>query len=266
MRGIRTTGLWLLMMLAAAATAPAQVIHGRITDGVTGKAVASAGVLVLNPDSTLRTLGLTDGEGRFLIHSDAGRFILRVERQGYATVWSTPLEMEPSDTLDFAIRLPPDPVQLEALAVVAKADDPSGFIDRRRSGMGRYMGPEEIERRPPTEVADLLAHIPGFYMFPGNGARMLLRVEGRGRHCTPTVYLDGHLVVKGTATPGGFMTKRNPREGVSLDSVVNARLIRAVEIYQSGAYAPAQFHPAAGVGGGGDCAVIVLWTYVGFGS
>jgi hypothetical protein len=252
-------------LLLAAAPARAQLVRGTITDGLSGRPVLGATVQVLNPDRSLRTSATTEKDGSFSMAPAPGLFVLRVERLGFATILSKPLEMSSTDTLNFEIHLPRAPIALESLDVVAKPFDPSGFYERQIWGWGKFIGPEEVKRMHATNVADLLTTTPGFVYVPAKGGP-LTRMENRGRYCAPTVYVDGLLVAKGSSTPAAFQGGRGAREGVQLDELVPASQIHAVEIYQTGADAPLRFHAAGGGGGGGDCGVVVLWTFVGFGS
>jgi hypothetical protein len=254
-----------LLLLLSAAPARAQLVRGTITDGLSGRPVLGATVQVLNPDSSLRAATDTEKDGSFTMRPAPGIFVLRVERLGFATVLSKPLEMSARDTLDFEIHLPRAPIALESLHVVATPADPSGFYERQKWGWGKFIGPEEVKKMHATNVADLLTNIPGFAYVPARGGPRT-RMENRGRYCTPTVYVDGLLATRGTATPSTFQARRSPREGVQLDELVNTSQVHAVEVYQTGADAPLQFHAAGGGGGGGDCGVIILWTFVGFGS
>jgi hypothetical protein len=252
-------------LLLTATPARAQLVRGTITDGLSGRPVLGATVQVLNPDSSLRTAATTATDGTFSMSPDPGLFVLRVERLGFATTLSKPLEMSGTDTLNFEIRLPRVPIALESLDVVAKPFDPSGFYERKTWGFGKFIGPEEVKRMHATNVADLLTTTPGFVYVPARGGPRT-RMENRGRYCAPTVYVDGFLVSKGTSTPSAFRVPRGSKEGVQLDELVPASQVHAVEVYQTGADAPLRFHAAGGGGGGGDCGVIVLWTFVGFGS
>jgi hypothetical protein len=254
----------MLCLFLSAAPARAQLVRGTITDGLSGQPVLGATIQVLNPDSSLRTAATTKKDGTFSMTPSPGLFVLRVERLGFATTLSKPLEMSGTDTLNFEIHLPRAPIALASLNVVAAPADPSGFYERQRWGWGKFIGPEEVKKMHATNVADLLTTIPGFTYIPAKGGPRT-RMENRGRFCDPTVYVDGFLLSRGTATPSTFQASRNRKSGVQLDELVTASQVRAVEVYQTGADAPLQFHAAAGGGGGGDCGVVVLWTYVGFG-
>ena len=261
---------WLasLVPLLSASIVHAQVLRGTIYDDVSGDPILAASVLMLDVDSTVVASVRTGRAGEFLIRPAPGRFLLLVERYGYQSTLSKPLELSTADSLTFEIRLPPRPVDIAGLEVVAPPRnelDPSGFFQRQKLGWGTYIEPAEIERRKPTDIADLLRSIPGLRLIPDRTGQWRVRMEGRGRHCVPTVYLDRAVAEDGEATAVGFVPGgRGPRVGVVLNEFVNTAQVRAVEVYQSGAEAPPGFH-ARGGPGGGDCGVIVLWTYAGVG-
>jgi hypothetical protein len=252
------------LLAIAGGSAEGQYLHGRVTDRQSGDGVPSASVLVINSDNSIRSGAITDREGHFTLRTTPGTFRLRIERAGYATIGSTPLELARTDTVGFEIRLSLRPVEIDSLTVVAAAGaprDPSGFFRRQTGSAGRFLGPYEVERRHPNSPADLLHDIPGFQINPRPGGNRVL-VTGRNRRCEPTVYIDGLLAHRGTQTNRLLPTDND--DGVVLESLVNANAIRALEAYPIGSLAPARFRPVGPIGGG-DCAVIVFWTRTGLG-
>lgn len=251
------------LLLATAVSADAQYLHGRVTDARTGEGVPSAAVLVVNPDSSIRTGGISDGEGNFAFRTTPGSFVLRVQRVGYATIGSTLLDLTRGDTLDFAIQLPLRPTEITPLTISTAGGplDRSGFYRRREDSPGRFLGPYEVERRRPTAPSDLLYDIPGFQITPRPGGNRVL-MTGRNRRCEPTVYVDGLLAHRGSQTDRRVEASQD--DGVFLEALVNANSIRAMEAYQSGVTAPVRFRPVGPIGGG-DCGVLVFWTRFGLG-
>lgn len=254
---------WLgIVTLSLATPAQGQVVRGRITDGLSGRPVLEATVQVLNPDSSVRALALTDHNGGFVMRPPTGTFLLRVDRLGFATVWSRPLTLTATDTLNFEVRLPRSAITLESLNVVAVPSgklDPSGFYRRQKWGWGKFIGPEAVAKIRPTQIADLLNGTVGFFSYPSPRG-FLTRMENRGRFCSPTVYLDGGLAARGSATP--VLGGRGRGTGTNLDEIVNASRVRAVELYEDPGEAPVELHATPE----SDCGVIALWTYVGFGN
>ena len=241
----------------------AQYLHGRVVDLVTGEAISSASVLVLNLDESIRGGAVTDDEGRFSLRTTPGNFLLRVQRVGYSPTGSRELELARTDTLNFEVQLAVHPTRIDAISVSATGAslDPSGFFARRDDDIGRFLGPYEVERRRPNSPADLLHDIPGFAVIPDVGGYRVL-MTGQGRYCIPTVYVVGRLAYRGTQTDRG--AERRYDEGIHLEELINANAIRALEAYQSGATAPVRFRPVGPIGGG-DCGVLVFWTRLGLG-
>lgn len=252
------------LLIVAASSAEAQYLHGRVIDRASGEPVASAAVLVVNPDESIRSGAITDRDGRFDLRTTPGTFLLRVQRVGYATTGSVPLELARSDSLNFEVKLSVRAVAIDSLTVTTVAGgprDPSGFFKRQSEVAGRFLGPYEVERRRPVSPADLLHDIPGFQVLPRTGGYGVL-MRGRNRRCIPTIYVDGLLAHRGTQT--NRLVQASDDDGVLLESLVHANAIRAMEVYQSGATAPVRFRPVGPIGGG-DCGVLVFWTRVGFG-
>lgn len=120
--------------------------------------------------------------------------------------------------------------------------DGGGFAQRRRSGAGRYLTPEDIARRRPIVTSDLFRMLPGLRVERGPMGET--RVEMRGmfaNRCSPAVYVDGHHMVGWSAD--------------DIDSWVPPDEIAGVEVYSSAVSAPPQFRP-----GLSTCGSIVIWT------
>lgn len=254
----------LALLIVAASSAEAQVLHGRVLDRETRDPIASASVLVINPDGNPRNGAITDRNGNFLIRTSPGTFQLGVRRVGYVTTGSIALELSRSDTLSFEVLLAEQAVQHDSLTITtnyAPVRDPSGFFARQTDLIGSFLGPYDVERRRPGSPADLLHDIPGFRVLPQAGGFRVL-MTGRGRMCEPTVYVDGRLAYRGSHT--SFVEPVRDDLGVFLEPLVNANAIRAMEAYQNGTTAPVRFRPVGPIGGG-DCGVLVFWTRLGFG-
>lgn len=259
----RLAPLYLLALVAPEANA--QLVRGRVTDGISGEPVAAASVTLVDRRATIRFSARTDRDGSFQMNATPGRYLLQVAAGSYRTVGSKELAASATDTLNFEVRLPPLPVGLDAVNVVSRrraVSDPSGFYRRRRRETGHFIGPGEIAAIHPNRVPDLLHGIPGLRFHPSVGGE-LLWVEGHGRGCIPTIYLDGGLASRGTSTD-----RANPgyREGngIILDEFINPSQLGAIEVYRDGTDSPVGFRPVGEIGGG-DCAVVVLWTTAGLG-
>jgi hypothetical protein len=113
----------------------------------------------------------------------------------------------------------------------------SGFEDRRRTGIGRYMTPDDIARRLPIVASDLFRNFPGVNVDSG------IRMRGGGwGECTPALYIDGIHV----PSMGGELAAED------IDVWVRPEEIAGVEVYFD--IVPPQFNP--GLTG---CGSIVIW-------
>jgi hypothetical protein len=133
-----------------------------------------------------------------------------------------------------------DTVRVRATTLYAR--DRNGFQQRRRSGLGRYITPEDIRRRHPLYLTDLLRTMPGIFLqydADSFSRQLMMRGSGRG-FCTPTIYLDGMQMFSFDAG--------------DLDLLVRPEDITGVEVY-SGTTAPPQFQRAFS-----GCGSIVVWT------
>ena len=98
-----------------------------------------------------------------------------------------------------------------------------------------------VTQRQALNMADLFRSTPGMTIMPGSSAgdRVLMRGSGGSGSCVPAVFLNGLAV---------------PTTDGILDTFVNPRDVRAVEIYSRVASVPVQFQARNG------CGSIVLWT------
>jgi hypothetical protein len=120
----------------------------------------------------------------------------------------------------------------------------SGFEDRRRSGVGRYLTAEDVARQRPTFTSDLFRFVPGLRVDRNGHGETEIRMRGG---CAPVIYLDGNYM--------------GDLSAVDIDSWVRPDEVAGIEIY-GGPVMPPQFSTGrSGVGvSHGDCGSIVIWT------
>jgi hypothetical protein len=230
-----------------AAPLGAQTVRGKLIEQITNKPVADAAVsLVAMPDRKIAAETKSDGGGRFSVKAPApGVYRLRALLKGYRTAVSPAISLKKGDELEFTWPIFPDTIYLTPISVTATPASAtarmSGFSDRMKShaGAGRFITRDEIEKRRPFRVSDLLVTIPGLQLRPGRLFDNVVTTEG----CRPEVYLDG---------------VRYPLLGESIDQIVNPMELEAVEVYPHLVDVPPQFHSIDS-----NCGAIVLWTRVG---
>jgi hypothetical protein len=132
-----------------------------------------------------------------------------------------------------------DTVKVTARRVFASREM-RDFEERRKRGFGTFLDEDDIEKRNPFFMADLLRMTPGVQVIPGQfGSRILMRGMGFSAFCYPAVFIDGMKVMNVDG---------------DIDAFVNVQEIRAMEVYPRGGSVPVQFQTLDG------CGSLVIWT------
>ncbi len=185
-------------------------------------------------------------DGRFALSGlPTGSYLLETTAIGYQPSREI-VELRTDATLTANTRLERllmlDTVQVRAQRLRLLGPAMAGFEARRRSTLGKFLGPEELNKRFDSQASDLFAMMPGVYLVPGAGGdRVLLRGDFRGR-CVPTVFIDGVRIP-------------NPDGQDSVNDYVSPMDIRAIEVYVSAVTRPFEFSV-----GTSTCGSIVIWT------
>src|SRR5437868_4758541 len=240
-----------MLFLAGRASAQARV-QGTVTDTL-GTPIAAASV-VLGASRTV-----TDSAGRFVLTGlRAGPAHLQVRQVGFFA-GDFDLLLIADSTLRVAIHLTPGTVRVDSiLALATPATEgtqarANGFFERksardRGAGSSTFITPEEIARRRPQRVSDLLGAVAGVRLRFINGVAV---PYGRDGHCIMNIWVNGTLIEglygqsamnpqsyfrggASSARPGG-----GDNEGI--DGTINAMEADAVEIYPSPAETPPRF-------------------------
>lgn len=254
-----------LPVRAVAQSAP-RIVVGAVTD-TSGVAVPWA--LVLVNDKLPGTVA--DDTGRFRV--DAGkrdRATIEVRRIGFRPE-RFELAFGGDSVVRLAVRLTPAAQMLEAQQVRAAATiralDAVGFYERLRdrklgAGSGTFITPEELEARQPRLATLALEGVAGVKVArnaAGQGVPM-----ARGGTCPMTIYLGGvRLQTSGTSVggyaPGSMMGMMRGtsagRSDPTLDELIAANDVAAIEVYPRGVNAPPRFQMT-----NGTCGVVAIWT------
>jgi hypothetical protein len=128
--------------------------------------------------------------------------------------------------------------------------DHSGFESRRKSGVGYYLGREEVLRRGAVYLPQLFITLPGMTVRWNGYNNVPMMRSIRGDYCLPRVVVDG-------------------KRSASLDelSYLHPREIRGIEVYPRANGLPPHLQ---GIGGSAalvdvslmtsDCGTILIWT------
>lgn len=235
---------------AAAASRPAATQPPARTATVRGSVRDSSNVPISyatvawgEPSQSLRS----DDAGGFEIaglRPGPTKFVIR--RLGFAPV-EFELALRPGVTKPVVVNMLPLPQNLGAVSVERTSEanpDPraerflwTGFLERQARHRGYFIGPEEIERRRPNFISDLMVTVPGVIMIGRPHSRGAKYLSSAGQ-CPLKLYLDGN------AAPEG-------------DDWVAGSDIKAVEVYANSMSVPGAFMPSQLKG---YCGSIVIWT------
>lgn len=195
-----------------------------------------------------RQVVTTGDSGSFtLTDIPSGKTRFTVRRIGYVPV-DFDLMLKPGTVKPVVVHLLPAAPALTAVDVEARGtvdtdayrDErfrQTGFFDRKAHITGYFIAPEEVQRRKPMYVSDLLYGVPGV-MLIGRAHTPSARYVTSSGHCRLQLYLDGH------PAPDG-------------DDFVAGSDIKAVEVYNGLLHAAEKFLPSPQKG---YCGSIVVWT------
>jgi hypothetical protein len=239
MRPLRLLAAPLLLALAAALPAHAQVLHGRVADAADGSPVAAAQILALDGAGATAASAVSGADGRYeLALPSAGAVRLQVSRIGFRTGISPTVQVGEGERMEVDLSLRPEVVQLEAVQAQSRVTpnfhDPRarGFYERMDRGRGKYYTPEQIFRLNRSRTSDLITTYAGISMF---NRRVWMGGDRRG--CSPYIYIDGHR-----APP------------LPLDDLIAPSAIWGIEIYRHAWEIPNELPRD------GNCGVVMIWT------
>jgi hypothetical protein len=228
----------------AASPLGAQVIHGKLLEDITNKPVASASMTLLDEQNGQVTSAQSNDAGDFTLRATApGIYRVHVSKIGYRVTESPSMQLQSGDDVSITLHVPANKIELAPVVVTGNSRRPSGrlggFYDRmQRHGFGTFISRDQIEKRRPFEVTDMLRTIPGLLLRPSRGFGYDIRTtEG----CRPMVYLDG--------VPFPLM------RGETIDNIVNPMSLEGIEVYAHAIEVPGELQR-----GLGRCGVIALWT------
>lgn len=252
-RGLLAT---MVLTLATRSTS-AQTIRGKVTEGGTDSPLSGVTVAAVRLDSTLVVAALTDSTGAFALTITSGdSVVLIAQRIGYNRLASIPFVV--ADSLRLEIRMAAQPIPLPSISVTAASGNLQKFLERRRSGFGRYYGPEEIANMRVSRSSEFLYRLNGAVFFPrGHGVVARDVVKSGIGYCSPRVFIDGALVEE--RVPSRF--QQELASPVPVDQLAPPSSVRAVEVYTNPVQAPPEFQSAVA----GSCAIVLIWTDYGFG-
>lgn len=184
---------------------------------------------------------LTDSAGGFRLGDiPAGSQTLDVRALGYARI-DMPVVLRAGTDTTVAFTLTSVGHLLDTMRVFGRRvynRDSNGFGRRKRMGLGYFLDQETVQRLHPTDVIQLMYHVPSLRIIHGAFERRIM-MRGTTGPCEPELYIDGMRL------PNDFLR--------DLDMVVRPAEIDGIEVYTAG-QAPPQFTSFRG------CGTILIWT------
>jgi hypothetical protein len=228
------------------ATAPARPPANSATlDGVVrddaGNPLAGA---VISATSLARMV-ISDKAGHFSLDGlPSDSITVGVRRIGYQSTYFA-LAIPPQTTVSIAVKLVPNATELGAVVVDAERSELSlvkgGFYERKRVGVGYFLGPDRIIGRENSRFTSLLRDVPQLQIQCAAGLGRcypyFLLSGGGEPSCVPDLWVDGR-----------------PQLGDNFDDMVDLGEVKGVEVYRRKQDVPPGYSRTR------TCAAILVWT------
>jgi hypothetical protein len=196
-------------------------------------------------------------QARAAVHSDslgvfrfadipAGKRQLHFRRLGFSPK-SVDADISEGKTLALAVVLEAYATEIEGVTVeemTRRRQVLSDFYDRSSRGFGHFITRDQIEKRNPMNLSDMMRMIPGARLVPLRGGSQATlrfsRAQG-ARDCPPQYWVDG---VKAW--------------NLNIDDVV-PQDVEGIEVYSGASTVPPQFNTREGTT---ICGVVLIWTRI----
>jgi hypothetical protein len=204
-----------------------------------------------NAGSRVELLGtgvvaLTNEKGEFTLRNlPSGSHVLLARHLGFGAE-TVPVDLSSRQPKQVTIKLPKFVAIIDPVVVTARRAaslDKVGFSQRKKSGSGYYLDPEQIQRMHPNFLTDILRQVPGLrvsYTPEGEMVSSSRGVTSLSNSGCVQYYVDD--MPWQSAMPG------------DINNFVNGSEVVGVEVYQ-GPNVPPQYSR-----GMQNCTTIVLWT------
>ena len=224
----------------AAPRAPRAVVSGRVV-GPDGEPITNARIEVPGGGSTRTTAG-----GEFSLSGlHSGTQLMHVRAIGFAAA-AVPVQLTAREPRRVSVTLQRFVAIMDPVLVTARRERALGlvgFTARRKSGLGKYLTREEIERRNAGSFTDLLRMMPGVRIAEVDGRMAIQSTRGAN---SPTDMGCVRFVVDGVEWPA-----YSPGD---MDGFLPPAEIAAMEVY-SPSTTPMEYATR-----GQGCTTVVVWS------
>ncbi len=238
-----------LILVAGAAPVTAQLVRGHVADVESKLRLRAVDVALLDASGRAAAQATSDTTGGFELRAPRpGVYRLRAALLGYSPLTSDTIELRTRETVQVAVSMSAQAISVAPLVIVTRRQGSHlhEFEQRRtRQASGYYLTQKEIDRRPIASASTLLVGMPGvtlstYGLHDKNEILMLTnQVTASGPvYCRAALWVDGRPV-------------HAPH---SIDDVLIASWVGAVEVYPRGSIAPLEYRTQS------DCGVVLYWT------
>jgi len=220
-------------------------VYGHVVEQNGGDGVGQASLLFLRlvEDSVIDSVAATTADdGTFRLERvPPGTYALVTEHLSFETRRDT-FRVPISKDMRVRIPLAAAPVELSPLRVNVRADwlVETGFYHRRDRGFGKFLTPEELEKRPVSSLIQALKTLPGVHYGQrcdqGFCRKVLTMTLSAGRTACPVTYYMNGNEMHGPVSPRD----------------ISVQDLAAIEVYRGISETPGQFY--------GRCGSVVMWS------
>jgi hypothetical protein len=239
-------------------------VTGRVLDADTREPLPFVVVDLIDQQRRVET----DADGEFRIDDLSPQLVtIRLRQIGYPVVErSLNLFAGRVAQVEYVLRKPPprlEEVRVTAARAAARTASNlmmAGFEERKRLGIGKYYGKEELARHSQRRVTDVLRDASGVRFVGGSGGEQFLASNrtavgiGNARDqsaCYLQVVIDGMLVW----SPETSSQRSNSFDPPDMAHFVTVSDLVGIEVYSGLAGVPAMYRRQ-----GNSCGVILFWT------
>jgi hypothetical protein len=232
------------------------MLLSRLDSGAkTGNAVVSGRVILegapSNAGSRVEVVGtdviaMTNEKGEFSIRNlPSGTHVLLARHLGFGAE-TVPVDLSAREPKQVTMKLPKFVAVIDPVVVTAKrvaSLDKVGFNQRKKSGTGFYIGPDQLQLMRPNDLTDILRIVPSLRISSGPDGDVVTSSRG--------------VDAMGSGGCVQFYVDDMPWQSVSpgdINNFVNGPEVVGVEVY-AGPGAPPQYTHAMQ-----DCTTVVIWT------
>jgi hypothetical protein len=241
--GDRDTELFARTLLLSSADSGAQAGNASVSGRVVlegNPTNAGTRVEVVGTDKVV----LTNEKGEFSMNKlPSGSHVLLARHLGFGAQ-TVAVDLSPHQPQRVDVQLTKFVANIAPVIVNARKSsslDKIGFSQRQKTGMGYYLGPDQIQSMHPQYLSDILRQVPGLRVSSTPDGDVISSSRGASGMGDCVQYYVDDMPWQST-TPG------------DINQFVNGNEVMAAEVYQA-SNTPAQYSTAMG-----GCTTIVLWT------